>query len=152
MSGRIGYGGILQDKYFYAEWPINFLLKNSPSIEYLELYAVAVSVLLWARFFQNRRICLFCDNETVKNWLNNSSAGCKNSMKLIRMIVLESMTWNVRIFAKWVKSEHNGYADALSRLQSKRFKQMANQEGRVFEENPCPIPDELVDVSKVWLS
>ena len=126
-SGRIGYGGILQNEFFYGQWPLNFLLRKFPSIEYLELYAVAVSVLLWARYFQNRRICLYCDNETVKNWSNNSSAGCKNSMKLIRLIVLESMRWNMRIFAKWVKSEHNGFVNALSRMQLGRFRQLARE-------------------------
>ena len=55
--------------------------------------------------------------------INNSSAKCKNCMVLIRMIVLEGLVCNTRVFAKYVRSKDNDKADALSRLQWTRFKE-----------------------------
>ena len=98
-SGKIGYRGIHDKSYFFGTWPES-LLKKKPSIGYLELYAVTVSVLLWLKRHPNRRICLYVDNECVMNWINNTSAGCPHAMILIRMIVLESLWWNTRVFAR----------------------------------------------------
>ena len=44
-SGKIGFGGIHDHQWFKGLWP-NKLLRQEPSIEFLELYAVSVSVLL----------------------------------------------------------------------------------------------------------
>ena len=71
-----------------------------PSIEYLELYGVAVAVRLWLKKFKNSNIVLFCDNEAVVHMINNSAAKCKNCMALIRIIVLEGMIRNTRIFCQ----------------------------------------------------
>ena len=95
--GQIGHGGICGNRYFQGRWSPGFIDNFKPSIEYLELYAVAVSVLLWAKLFANKRICIFVDNESVEKMICNSSTNCKNCLVLIRKIVLECMTWNVRL-------------------------------------------------------
>ena len=119
-SGSVGFGGYYLDRWFQSRWT-DFEQNNEPSIQYKELLAVATSVFLWAREFENKRIRLFCDNEPVCRMLNNNTTNCKNCMVLIRMIVLFSMKWNLRIFAKHVKSEDNNLADSLSRYQMGRF-------------------------------
>ena len=64
-SGRIGFGGIRNGTdFFFGEWPVQFLEKK-PSIEFLELYAVTVSVVLWLKLYANQRIYLFIDNTSV---------------------------------------------------------------------------------------
>ena len=83
----------------------------------MELFAVLVGVLNWLKLFKNMKIILFCDNEAVVNMINNSSSKCKNCMVLIRMLVLEGLVCNTRVFARYVKSKDNDKADALSRLQ-----------------------------------
>ena len=61
-SGKIGMGAICNSAWVIQRWPKEFLEKNNPSIEYLELYAVTAAVLTWIHQFRNRRIILFCDN------------------------------------------------------------------------------------------
>ena len=102
-SGRIGFGGIRENNWFRNSWSKEFL-KTKPSIEFLESYAVAVSVLLWVKDYSNSRICIFCDNESVVKMIKNTVSGCKLCMKLVRLIILECMQWNVRLFAKHVRS------------------------------------------------
>ena len=48
-----GYGGHHNQAWFHGVWDDIFLLNKDPSIEFLELYAVAVSALLWTRKHKN---------------------------------------------------------------------------------------------------
>ena len=91
-SGKIGVGGICGRQWFQVHWPVKFL-DCKPSIEFLELYGIAISVLLWTRNFRNRCICLFCDNQSVVQMINTSSSSCKMCMKLIRLNLSETMKW-----------------------------------------------------------
>ena len=70
-------------------------------------------------------------------------------MKLIRMIVFESMTWNVRLFAKHVSTKDNYFADALSRNQLDRFWQLAREDNKLFS-NKLRVPSVLWPLDKVW--
>ena len=99
-----------------GQWDKVFCSKYKPSIEYLELFGVLVAVLNWIKLYRNRRIILFCDNEAVVSMNNKSSSKCKNCMVLVRLLTVESIHRNVRIFAKHVGTKQNGKADALSRL------------------------------------
>ena len=150
-SGSIGFAGYLQNKWFQSKWT-DFEISNNPSIQYKELLAVTVSILLWGSAFQNSRIRLFCDNDAVCRMLNNNTSGCKNCLELIRRIVLFSMKWNVRIFAKHVYSEDNNLADSLSRFQMDRFWSDVKKENRVMNHKPEEIPLEIEQVRMSWIS
>ena len=79
----LGCGGICENSWFAQKWDPDFISSNGPSIEYLEMYAVAVGVLLWIRRFANKRIVIFCDNISVVHMVNNSTSNCKNCLVLI---------------------------------------------------------------------
>ena len=68
-----GFGGHHQDEWFWGAWSSEFLAKD-PSIGFLELYAVTIGVLLWAKRYPNQRILLFCDNESVVHMVNKQSS------------------------------------------------------------------------------
>ena len=121
---ELGFGAYCGSEWSYGQWDRSFMEWYEPSIEYLELYALLVGVLKWIKLFQNRRIVLFCDNEAVVHMVNNNSSKCKNCMKLIRILVLECMVQNVRVLARHVGTKDNGKADALSRLDFRRFTQV----------------------------
>ena len=87
----LGLGGWCEDQWMFAEWNEEFIKSKDPSIEFLELYALTAGILNWVCKFRNRRIIIFCDNESVVQMLNSSSSQCKNCMVLIRLIILESL-------------------------------------------------------------
>ena len=70
-------------------------------------------------------------------------------MVLIRLLVAESICRNVRIFAKHVGTKDNGKADALSRLDFKRFWSLAAEDN--MNEQASPIPEAIWPISKIWL-
>ena len=114
-SGRIGFGGVCQNSFMYEFWDSEFLKIENPSIDYLEMYAVAVAVLAWIHRFKNRRVTIFTDNKGVRDMLNSTVGKTNNCMVLIRIIVLKCLVENVKLSAKYVKSEDNVFADQLSR-------------------------------------
>ena len=144
----LGFGAYCGPEWTFGKWDQEFCSKVKPSIEYLELFAVSVAVLNWIKLFVNKRILLFCENESVVHMINNSSSNCKNCMVLLRIIVAESICRNVRVFAKHVGTRANGKADALSRLDFRRFWNLA---GDSMKKDPSSIPKELWPMNKLWM-
>ena len=148
---RKGFRAWCQDSWTFGQWDYRFMCDNEPSIEYLELYAVTVAVNLWLNRFKNMRIYLFCDNQSVVNMINNSSSKCKNCMVLIRIITLESMIQNTRVFCKHVGTKSNGIADSLSRLDLNHFARLVHETSFAKETVKTVIPVDLWPMSKIWL-
>ena len=144
-----GCGGVFQTEWYIIQWDPAFIVKNQPSINYLELYAVAVAVVSWAHHFKNQKIALFCDNMSVVSMINNTTSMCKNCMILLRIIVLHGMLHNVTITAKHVAGVQNKFADALSRQKMNVFKQLSNGKHKA---SPIAIPDLLWPMEKVWMN
>ena len=142
-----GCGGICYNQWFILEWNEDFMKINKPSINYLELYALMLGILAWGNRFRDRCIVIFC----VIHMVNNTTSSNKNCMVLIRMLVLHSTEYNIRIKVKYVRSEQNNFADLLSRLEYKRFRELARQRKKRFEGKPIEIPDQLWPMDKVWI-
>ena len=64
-SGSIGFGCILNTRWLHGTWNKKLLEDKKPSIEYLELFALAAGVITWADSLTNTRIVVFCDNISV---------------------------------------------------------------------------------------
>ena len=144
-SGSIGYGAVCRNLWMYGTWDPDFL-KEEPSIEFLELYALVAAVLAWMDRYKNKRVILFCDNQGVVSMVNKTTLSCKNCMNVIRLFVLHCMKLNTRVFARYVKTRENTRADQLSRGKLRLFKSMNPQYGRY----PTPVPELLIPVSKVF--
>ena len=120
-----GLGAICGNDWMMSALNYEFLALKKPSIEYLEIFAVAAVVVTWIHCFQNKRILLYCDNMSVVHMLNGSSSKCKNYMVLIRKITLVCLIHNVRVYARHICTHKNCLADALSRLKIQKFWQLA---------------------------
>ena len=69
-----GLGRFFNGSWCYAQWEEGFVEKYKPSIEYLELYALTVGVLLWFHKLKDRRVRIHCDNLTICHVLNSNSS------------------------------------------------------------------------------
>ena len=148
-NSRLGWGAICQNSWTYAIWNPEFIINENPSIEYLELFAVLVAVTNWIDRFSNKRIVLFCDNQSVVAMINSTTSLCQNCMVLIRKLVLHSMIHNIRVFAHYIPSKNNIFADLLSRNKIQHFRELGKG---CFDERPSDIPEDLWPVEKIWLS
>ena len=143
---ELGYGGICEDSWMYGQWEPSFIETCEPSIAYLELYALVATVLNWIHRFKNKRIILYCDNQSVVQIVNNTSSSCKNCMVLVRLLVLKCLTENVRVFATYIDNKRNTAADFLSRLKIREFKGLKDS----WDLEPTPVPSEISPIRKIW--
>ena len=144
---KLGYGATCNALWMHGLWDESFMEQNEPSIAYLELFALTAGVLTWIHRYRNRRVTLFCDNQSIVSMINTNSSACKHCMILIRMLVLKCMVENVRVFIQYVPSKQNLFADLLSRNKIKCFRDLGKNK---FENRPTRIPEELWLMQKVW--
>ena len=130
----LGAGGYSGEDWFILQWEEDFIMDQRPSINYLELYAVAVSIYSWIYKYSNQKVTLFCDNMSVVHMINSNSSKCQNCMVLIRLIVLQCLKFNVLVTAKHVKGVQNNFADLLSRMNLKQFWILSRQRKKTFQQ------------------
>ena len=141
-----GLGCIFNRSYSYAQWEKGFIREKQPSIAYLELYAICIGVFTWAHKLKNIRFTLYTDNKSARDMINSTTSGCKNC---IRKLMLLGLQYNFRVFAKYVKSKDNSAADALSRLDMKRFRRI--QIKNCMKLCPEPLPADIWPPSSIWM-
>lgn len=149
-----GFACCYKDFWFAYQWKdcgskfLKAMESCEISINYLELVALAMGIISFAEYFRNKRVNIFCDNQSVVHMINQSTSSCRKCMILIRIITLISMEFHCRIFAKWVKSEDNILADSLSRGDFKRFWNHApssmSKQMRILPESVWPLPLEWI--------
>ena len=149
-NATLGCGGINEAEWFIFPWCTSTLLEINPSIAYLELYAATIGLHLWLHKYKNSRIVIFCDNMSVVHMLNSQTSHCKRCMTLIRLIVLQQLLHNTRVFAKHVPTENNILSDALSRGQMNRFYAEIRNQNRRINSTPSPVPNNLSDMRYLW--
>ena len=148
---RLGCGGICFDEWFILQWNEDFIRKNQPSIAFLELYALTAGLLIWLKKFENQKIIVYCDNQSVVNMINKNVSSCQNCMVLIRMVVFHMMLYNVKVQVQYVRSKDNTYADLLSRLKYDTFRQQSRKNQRYFKGKPEKLPEILWPMDKLWI-
>ena len=143
----LGFGGIFNNHWIIGQWESDFIKTNNQSIEFLELFGVVIAVYAWITELRNKRIVLFCDNESVVHMINNSSSSCRFCMVLIRKLVLKGLEFNTRIFAKWIAGSKNVFSDLLSRQKVSKFKCLA---GKDIDPYPAKLHADLWPLSDLW--
>ena len=123
LNPDFGMGAVYGNQWMYMQWPQGFVKKYSPSIEFLELYALVAAIMTWNTDtgLRNTRATVLCDNEALVHMINNSSSSCRQCMKLLRLLVVDNLKCNRRIFAKHIRTQLNILPDSLSRMNFKRF-------------------------------
>ena len=137
-ASTIGFGGYFNGKWFQGHWPPHLLInkKTGISIEWQELFPIVIACALWYPHFAGKRLQFWCDNESVVAIINSGHSNAPRVMDLVRFLVLISMKHNFLVRARHVPGVDNGIADALSRFQVKRFRDLAPNADRT----PCFIP------------
>ena len=147
---NLDFGCVYDDAWTYQRWEPNFIKSRSPSIEFLELYALCQAVFIWAPKLMGIRALIYCENEAVTHMVNNQTSGCKYCMVLIRKLVLKSLHYNFRLTVRYISSKDNFLSDSLSRLKVELFRWQATTIGLFPAEKPTPLSQELWPLSALW--
>ena len=149
LNKNFGLGAVYSNSWIMGYWGAQFIQEQSPSIEFLELFALVAAILTWSDRSElaNTRVIIYCDNQATQHMINNLASNCPHCLKLIRILTFNNLQFNRRVFVKYVRSQDNVLADALSRADFKRFWKHAPVTMTKF---PDKIPEQLWPVSKVW--
>ena len=145
-SSILGFGSILKDQWIFGKWGEQFIKDEESSIEFLEIFALCAGILTWQKQLMNCRIVVHCDNQAVVSMINNITSSCPNCMYLIRLLTLDGLKHNRRVFATYISSKDNFLSDALSRMQFDRFRKL----GPVMRQYPDKIHSSIWPIRKVW--
>lgn len=118
---RAAFGIVFGDDWAQEEFPEWVLTEKAVNIQTLEMYALMAGIYLFAHKLRGKRVKIYCDNQAVVAMVNNGTSRCRTCMHFIRLITQVTMFHQVRVFVKYVKSEDNTRADALSRSDFQRF-------------------------------
>ena len=122
----------------FGPWPEHWKLFN---IIILEFYPIVLSVLLWGPLMRNQRILFYTDNAALVDIINKTTSRDPTIMVLVRQLVLACLKFNIFSRAQHVPGVHNTLADALSRLQVSKFKELAPAGVQAL---PIVIPSHLM--------
>ena len=148
---KLGLGAVFGQSWLFAQWEANYIEECDPSIEYLELLGICMGVFAWTDRIKNRRIILFCNNQSVVSMVNNTTSKCKNCMVLVRMLTLRCLKYNTRVFCHWIMGSKNIRADLLSRQKLSRFFEVVQERKFRIDSYPTVLPHELWPASKIWI-
>ena len=142
-----GIGCIYNSHWSFLKWKPGYIKEKDPSIQYLELYALCMGIFILEEELQNMNLTIFCDNESVQKMVNETTSSCKNCMYLIRLLILNNLRFNRKIWVEHVESEENTLADSLSRMEFDRFWENAPEDMDRFPRNPHK---DMWPASKLW--
>ena len=141
------YGAVFGNRWIFGRWQENFIQDYEPSIKFLELFALCAAIFTWQDQITRARVIVFCDNISVVHMVNKLTSSCGQCMKLIRLLTLNNLKWDRRIFIRHIEGRKNILSDALSRPNLTKFFKYAP---KTIHPHPDNISEELWPLTKIW--
>jgi hypothetical protein len=130
-------------RWFFLQWPKEWentdILKD---MTYLEIIPIALAIYLWNAELFKRRVLFHVDNMAVVAILNKKTSKSARVLNILRRIVYWTLIGNCHITAVYIESSKNVLADALSRRQVQKFRQLSPQS----DPFPTQVPLEFLRV------
>ncbi|XP_033759499.1 uncharacterized protein LOC117341746 [Pecten maximus] len=143
-SATISFGGYFRGKWFSSPWPSDIpeVKETSLSIAYKELYPIVVAAILWGSLWAKQQIVFWCDNEATVAIVNKGRSKYLYIMELMRKLTWCACIHNFNFRSKHVPGNCNSISDSLSRLQIRRFRNLAPQAD--LKPHQCPLYSEVI--------
>ena len=105
-----------KSKFFQHE--IKF---NKAKIAYRELLSVVIAFLIFAPLTPSSLVRINTDNQNVVSWLNKGRCSKKVGYRLLSIIELMKLRYNLKVSVFYIKSSANTSADTLSRGETPKW-------------------------------
>lgn len=117
-----GYGAFFNHHWFSLPWPSSWWTRQN--ITLLELIPLVLALEAWHLELRNVALIFHTDNAAIVSVINSQSSKEVFIMPFIRRLVLQALLANVLIRAVHIPGLLNCKADALSRLQVAKFREL----------------------------
>ncbi len=135
-SGYLGFGIYFNGHWISQSWPPGY---ETFSIQWKELFPIYVACVIWQQKFSGKRLLFHCDNEAVVNIWAADTSRSPEIMSLIRKLFYIAAKNEFTVNVQHIPGTSNLLADSLSRLQVRKFLQIAP----VADEQPTPVPRQV---------
>ena len=130
-NSQLGCGAYFNGHWAQFCWPSSWkdssIMKN---MSLLELVPIILALFIWVSEFRNKKVSFYIDNQALVSILNKRTSKDKQIMKLVRCLVLLTMSNNLQFKALHIEGAKNEIADAISRFQMLRFRALAPKADR----------------------
>ena len=149
LNRNFGLGAVFGNRWIVGTWGKKFITEQKLSIEFLKLFVLFAAIMTWSNssILCNTCFVVFCDNKSVRDMVNSFTSRCPKCMKILRLLALDGIKYNRRVFVKYVKSKANTLADTLSRLDYRKFWKHAPTTMKAW---PDTIPGHIWPIEKIW--
>ena len=124
-SGTLGYGVYYDGHWIANSWPA--ILKGC-SIQWKELYPIALSCLLWGHLWLGKKILFHCDNQPVVDIWASGTSREPLIMHLVCSIFFSGATHHFTVPVSHIVGTDNLIADSLPCLQMAWSGQLAPEQ------------------------
>ena len=132
-SESLGYGIFYMGHWISEPWPPQL---QDRSIQWKELYPIAIACLLWGQQWSGKKLLFHCDNQAVVDIWASGSSRDPLIMHLVRSIFFSAATHHYTVLVTHIAGTNNSIADSLSRLQITLFRRLAP----TADVQPTPVP------------
>ena len=116
-----------------ANWPPEL---RDRSIQWQELYPIALACLLWGHKWLGKKPLFHCNNQAVVDIWASGTSQDPLIMHLVRSIFFSAATNHYTVLVTHIVGTNNSIADSLSHLQISRFRRLAPTADFI----PTPVP------------
>ena len=106
-------------------------------INILETYPILALIYTFGYKMKNSYVRFYCDNLSVVHVVNNQTSKDAHIMKLVRLLVLKLLEFNIKFVAEHIPGIENVLADSISRFQNSK----EIMERYKMKASPEPIPE-----------
>jgi hypothetical protein len=100
----MGYAAVFGSWWFANSWTKSL---HCHHITVKELYPIVIALELWGKYMVNSKVLFLSDNQAVVDVLNKQSCRVKMLMRLIRRLVLCTLSYNIVFRAKHIARKSN---------------------------------------------
>ena len=116
-------------------------------IAYRELISAVIAFIHFAPLSPSSLVRVYVDNQNVVAWLKKSRCSKKLGYRLLSIIELVKLKYNLKVSVSYIKSSSNTSADMLSRGRTPRW---LKTRGTKFKVSLYNIEKLLLDPIKYW--
>ena len=124
-ASNVGYGAYFRGHWISQSFVGKHEWMSKMGITWRELFAIVVASNTWGNQLCSKRILFHCDNEAVVHILKSGSSKDNSRMVLVRSLFYICARFNFECSAVHVPGIQNEIADALSRMDIARFRDLA---------------------------
>lgn len=135
-ASSLGFAAVFGAKWCFGTWPECW---QGYHITVKEMFPITLAIHMWGSLLCNHRILFLTDNEAVSAIVKKQSSKDPLIMKLVRQLVVASMSNNIMFSAKHIPGKTNVIADHLSRLSVEQARTRAPWLEKVPQKIPGPF-------------